>query len=114
MARTLDPLQFVLMAMAGWMNQRQQQVIEYLQEENQVLREQTAALGVAQLSRAGKKLNRQSLIPDVLLANHRLAELSQFAGLEGGKCFGMSEGYRKVFTTRRAELRQSRELFRRL
>jgi hypothetical protein len=36
MARTLDPLQFVLMAMAGWMNQRQQQVIEYLQEENRV------------------------------------------------------------------------------
>ena len=43
-----------------------------------------------------------------------LAELSQFAGLEGGKCFGMSEGYRKVFTTTRAELRQSGELFARL
>jgi hypothetical protein len=41
MARTLDPLQFVLMAMAGWMNQRQQQVIDYLQEETRVLREQT-------------------------------------------------------------------------
>ncbi|MBV8834410.1 MAG: hypothetical protein JO108_34865 [Acidobacteriaceae bacterium] len=41
MARTLDPLQFVLMAMPGWMNQRQQQVIEYLQEENRVLRAQT-------------------------------------------------------------------------
>ncbi|MBV8828458.1 MAG: helix-turn-helix domain-containing protein [Acidobacteriaceae bacterium] len=41
MARTLDPLQFVLMAMAGWMNERQQHVIEYLQEENRVLREQT-------------------------------------------------------------------------
>ena len=41
MARTLDPLQFLLMAMAGWINQRQQQVIEYLQEENRVLREQT-------------------------------------------------------------------------
>jgi hypothetical protein len=41
MARTLDLLQFVLMAMTGWMNQRQQQVIEYLQEENRVLREQT-------------------------------------------------------------------------
>ena len=40
MARTLDPLQFVLMAMAGWMNQRQQQVIDYLQEKNRVLREQ--------------------------------------------------------------------------
>ena len=51
-------------------------------------------------------------LPDTLL--NKLAELSQFAGLEGGKCFGMSEGYRKVFTTTRAELRQSGELFARL
>jgi len=29
-----------------------------------------AALGIAQLSCAAKKLNRQGLIPDVLLANH--------------------------------------------
>ena len=27
-------------AIAGWMNQRQQQMIEYLREENRVLREQ--------------------------------------------------------------------------
>ena len=40
MGRTLNPLQFVLVGMAGWMNQRQQEVIEYLQEENRVLREQ--------------------------------------------------------------------------
>lgn len=45
---------------------------------------------------------------------HSVTEASQFAGLEGGKCFGMSEGYRKVFTTMRAELRQSGELFVRL
>jgi transposase InsO family protein len=36
----LEPLQFVVVAMAGWMNQRQQQTIEYLREENLVLREQ--------------------------------------------------------------------------
>ena len=36
----LDPVQFVLVAIAGWMNQRQQQTIEYLHEENRVLREQ--------------------------------------------------------------------------
>jgi adenylate cyclase class IV len=41
MGKSLSPLQFVVMAMAGWMNERQQQVIEYLQEENRVLREQT-------------------------------------------------------------------------
>ena len=36
----LDPLRFVLIALAGWMNHRQLQIIEYLQEENRVLREQ--------------------------------------------------------------------------
>src|SRR4051794_6195451 len=39
-ARVLDPIQFVLIALAGWMNQRQLQTIEYLREENRVLREQ--------------------------------------------------------------------------
>src|SRR4029453_10727563 len=36
----LDPFRFVLIALAGWMNHRQRQVIEYLREENRVLREQ--------------------------------------------------------------------------
>ncbi len=40
MPRMLDPVQFMLVAMAGWMNQRQQSTIEYLREENRVLREQ--------------------------------------------------------------------------
>jgi hypothetical protein len=40
MLTVLDPFQFVLIAVAGWMNQRQLQVIEYLREENRVLREQ--------------------------------------------------------------------------
>ena len=40
MGKRLHPLQFVVMAMAGWMNERQQEVIEYLREENRVLREQ--------------------------------------------------------------------------
>ena len=40
MPRVLDPFRFVLIAVAGWMNQRQLQMIEYLREENRVLREQ--------------------------------------------------------------------------
>ena len=40
MPRMLDPFQFLLVAIAGWINHRQLQVIEYLQEENRVLREQ--------------------------------------------------------------------------
>jgi hypothetical protein len=31
---------FLVVSIAGWMNQHQQQVIEYLMEENRVLREQ--------------------------------------------------------------------------
>ncbi len=36
----VDPFRFLLIALAGWMNQRQLQMIEYLREENRVLREQ--------------------------------------------------------------------------
>src|SRR5712692_8308233 len=35
-----SPLRFVLVALAGWMNQQQRHVIDYLQEENRALREQ--------------------------------------------------------------------------
>jgi hypothetical protein len=40
MLKTLNPFRFVLMAVAGWMNQEQQHAIQYLREENRVLRAQ--------------------------------------------------------------------------
>jgi hypothetical protein len=40
MLRVLDPFRSVLIAVAGWMNQREYQIIDYLREENRVLREQ--------------------------------------------------------------------------
>jgi hypothetical protein len=40
MSRLLDPFEFLVIAIAGWMNQRQLQAIEYLREENRILREQ--------------------------------------------------------------------------
>lgn len=40
MEKALNPFQFVVILLAGWMNQRQQHAIEYLREENRVLREQ--------------------------------------------------------------------------
>jgi hypothetical protein len=40
MSRFLDPFRFVLITVAGWMNQRQLQAIDYLREESRVLREQ--------------------------------------------------------------------------
>ncbi len=36
----LDPLRFVLIGLAGWVNEQQRDVIDYLQEENRVLRDQ--------------------------------------------------------------------------
>src|SRR3954466_3013996 len=38
--KVLNRFQFVVIVVAGWMNQRKQNVIEYLREENRVLREQ--------------------------------------------------------------------------
>jgi len=45
MRRALDPFRFLLITVAGWMNQRQLLVIDYLREdylreENRILREQ--------------------------------------------------------------------------
>ena len=40
MYTVLDPFRFFLISVAGWMNQRQLQAIDYLKEENRVLREQ--------------------------------------------------------------------------
>ena len=40
MLRVLDPFRFVVIAVAGWMNQWEYQIIDYLREENRVLREQ--------------------------------------------------------------------------
>ena len=40
MRLTLDPFRLLLICLAGWLNQQQQEVIDYLQEENRVLREQ--------------------------------------------------------------------------
>ncbi len=35
-----QPLQFLLLIFAGWVNRKQLDVIEYLKEENSILREQ--------------------------------------------------------------------------
>ena len=38
--QSLDPLRFVLIGLAGWVNEQQRDVIDYLREENRVLRDQ--------------------------------------------------------------------------
>jgi len=45
MRLVFDPFPLLLISLAGWLNQGQQDVIDYLQEENRVLREQLEASG---------------------------------------------------------------------
>jgi hypothetical protein len=81
----LDPFSFLVVAIAGWINQRQQQLIEYLVEENRVLREQIGNRRMRftddqrrRLAARAKKLGRKVLTqvativtPETLLAWHR-------------------------------------------
>lgn len=90
----LDPVQFVLVAIAGWMKQRQQQTIEYLREENRVLREplgnyrlrfnddQRRRLAVRAKGLARKLLAEVATLvtPDTLLAWHRKLIAEKYDG----------------------------------
>jgi putative transposase len=81
----LDPFRFILIALAGWMNQRQLQTIDYLREENRVLREQLGGRRLRlnddqrrRLAARAKGLGRKLLAevativtPETLLAWHR-------------------------------------------
>jgi putative transposase len=81
----LDPFSFLVISVAGWLNQRQQHVVEYLVEENRVLREQLGGRRLRftdrqrrQLAAKAKRLGRKVLeqvativTPATLLAWHR-------------------------------------------
>ena len=81
----LDPFQFVVIAVSGWMNQRQLHVIDYLREENRVLREPLGGRRLRlndnqrrRLATKAKGLGRKILAemativtPETLLARHR-------------------------------------------
>lgn len=85
MPKVLDPFRFVLLAVAGWMNQRQLHIIDYLREENRVLREQLGDDRLRfnddqrrRLAVKAKELGRKILAevatvvtPETLLAWHR-------------------------------------------
>ena len=45
MRADLCPLQGLLVTLAGWVNRQQQHVIEYLMEENRVLKDQVKGRG---------------------------------------------------------------------
>ncbi len=93
----LDPLRFMLIGLAGWVNEQQRDVIDYLQEENRVLRDQLGnkrlRLSDEQRHRLGvkaKKLGRQALAevaslvtPDTLLRWHRKLIAHKYDGSLG-------------------------------
>jgi hypothetical protein len=80
------PLQFLVVALAGWINQQQREAIEYLQAENRVLREQLGPRRLRftddqriRLAAKAKHLRRRVLqeiativSPDTLLTWHRV------------------------------------------
>ena len=84
MHQRLDPFSFLVVSIAGWINERQQQVIDYLVEENCVLREQIGNRRMrftddqrCRLAARAKKLGRKVLAqlvtivtPETLLAWH--------------------------------------------
>jgi hypothetical protein len=94
MRAILDPFSFVVISIAGWMNQHQQHVIEYLIEENRVLREQIGNRRLRfsdnqrrRLAARAKKLGRRLLAevativtPETLMAWHRKLIAQKYDG----------------------------------
>jgi putative transposase len=96
MRPTLDPFRLLLISLAGYLNQKQQEVIDYLQEENRVLREQLGRKRLRldddqrrRLAVMAKKLGRRVLhevativTPETLLAWHRRLIARKYDGSE--------------------------------
>src|SRR2546428_7468893 len=94
MRAALDPFSSVVISIAGWMNRHQQAVIEYLMEENRVLREQIGKRRMRfsddqrrRLAAKAKKLGRRLLsqvativTPETLLAWHRKLIAKKYDG----------------------------------
>jgi hypothetical protein len=78
MTPVLDPFRFVLIAFSGWMNGRQLLLIDYLREENRVLREQ---LGDKRL-RFTDDQRRRSAAKAKRLGRKVLVELATIVTLE--------------------------------
>jgi transposase InsO family protein len=94
MLTALDPFRFLLVALSGWMNQRHVEMIEYLREENKVLREQLGRRRLrlnddqrrrlaAKAKGVGRKLLSEIatiVTPETLLAWHRRLIAQKYDG----------------------------------
>ena len=90
----LNPFSFLITTLVGWMNQHQGHVIEYLMEENRILREQIGDRRLRfsndqrrRLATKAKKIGRKMLVqvativtPETLLAWHRKLIAEKYDG----------------------------------
>ena len=74
---SLTPLSFMMTSIAGWLNQHQQHAIDYLMEENRVLREQIGTRRLRftddqlrRLASRGKDLSRKALAEIAVPGGH--------------------------------------------
>ena len=54
------PLRFLLVALAGWINQQQRDVIDYLQEENRILTRAARTSAASVYQRSANSVGRES------------------------------------------------------
>src|SRR6185369_3807115 len=94
MSALFDPLSLVVACLSGWLNERQQHAIDYLTEENRVLREQLGDRRLrftddqrCRLAVRAKALSRSALAqlativtPETLLAWHRKLIAAKYDG----------------------------------
>ncbi|HEX3475309.1 MAG TPA: tyrosine-type recombinase/integrase [Kofleriaceae bacterium] len=99
---SVAPLQFLLLVFAGWVNRRQVDILEYLQEENRVLREQLGDRHLRfsdaqrrRLAAKGRAIGRRALeqlaglvTPDTILRWYRELIAKKYDGT------AQREGYR--------------------
>jgi hypothetical protein len=94
MPRLLDPFQFLVLAISGWISRRQLRITDYLRAENRVLREQLEGRRLRfnddqrrRLAAKAKGLGRKILdefativTPETLLAWHRRLIAQKYDG----------------------------------
>jgi hypothetical protein len=69
---TLQPLQFVLAVLSGWLNERQAHVVDYLREENRLLKQYLRG----QRLRLSDDQRRRLAVKGVLLGRKLLAQVA--------------------------------------
>ncbi len=113
-----QPLQFLLLLFAGWVNRRQLEVIDYLKEENRILREQLQGRRIRftddqrrRLAIRGKALGRRVLrevtsllTPDTILRWYRQLIAEKYDG--SGKSRARSSRRCALLATARGPVRQ--------